>query len=59
MNKEKALKWVQDRLVFIAENCNLKDEDNKKAYDVLTYIKETLEKQEELESLILELQERD
>lgn len=42
MNKEIALKWVQDRLVFIAENCELEDEVNKEAYDVLTYINEKL-----------------
>lgn len=46
MNKEIALKWLEDRLVFIAVNCDLKDEVNKKAYDVLTYIKETMNKEE-------------
>lgn len=42
MDNEKALKWVQDRLVFIAINCDLKDEVNKEAYDVLTYIEKEL-----------------
>ena len=46
MNNETDLKWVEDRLVFIAQNCDLKDEDNKKAYDVLTYIEKVLSRKE-------------
>lgn len=42
MNNEKALEWVEKRLEFIALNCDFKDENNKKAYDVLTYIKNIL-----------------
>lgn len=46
MNNEKALEWVSDRIVFILANCDLEDEDNKKAYDVLTYIEDILNKGE-------------
>jgi hypothetical protein len=42
MDNKIALEWVQERLVFIAGNCDLKDADNKNAYDVLTYIEKIL-----------------
>jgi hypothetical protein len=43
MNNEIALEWVEDRLVFISKNCDLNIEDNKKAYEVLSFIKNKLE----------------
>lgn len=46
MNNETALEWVSDRIVFILANCDFEDEDNKKAYDVLTYIEKVLEGKE-------------
>lgn len=42
MNDEKALKWVQERKNFILNNCNLEDEANRNAYDVLFYIEKIL-----------------
>lgn len=46
MNNEKALKWVQDRLAYIEQNCNLEDETNRNALDVLLYIERKLYKGE-------------
>lgn len=43
---EEALKWIEERLVYIAENCDLSDEDNKRAYESLKCAKECVLKQE-------------
>lgn len=43
MDKKIVLKWIQDRLSFISQNCDLNEEFNKQAYDVLSYIKKTME----------------
>ena len=50
MNKEleKVKKWIQERIVYIAENCDLNDSDNKRAYDnlktALNYIENSIPK---------------
>ena len=52
MNKEleKVKKWIQERIVYIAENCDLNDSDNKRAYDnlktALNYIENSISKEE-------------
>lgn len=43
MNDEIVLKWIKERLADIVKNCDLKDEYNKKVYDILIYIKEVFE----------------
>lgn len=46
---EEATKWIKERIVYIAENCDLTDLDNKKAYDslktVLNYIDNSISKE--------------
>ena len=42
MDNEKALEWVQKRISFILENCDLEDETNRNACDVLFYIEKIL-----------------
>lgn len=49
MNKEKikdAKKWLQERLSYIAENCDLNIADNKRAYNSLKASIECIEKVE-------------
>lgn len=46
MNDEKALKWIRTRISFIEEHCNLEDETNRNALDVLLYIERKLIKKD-------------
>lgn len=60
MNKEleEAKEWINERILYIAENCDLNDSDNKKAYNslktTLNYIENSISK----ETLIEKIQER-
>lgn len=51
MNKEleEAKKWIKERILYIAENCDLNDSDNKKAYNslkiTLNYIENSISKE--------------
>lgn len=42
--QEEAIKWVNERLIYISQNCDLDDTENKRAYDsletVLSMLKE-------------------
>jgi len=42
--EEEALKWIKERLGYIAEGCDLKNEDNKRAFDSLKFAKESIER---------------
>lgn len=41
--KEDSILWINERLLFISTHCDLEDKENKKVYDILTYLKNILE----------------
>ena len=41
--KKNAILWINERLFFISTYCDLEDKENKKIYDILTYLKKVLE----------------
>ena len=43
MENIRALNWINNRLLYMCLNCNLKDKDIKEEFDVLKYVKELLE----------------
>ena len=42
-NLEEAKKWINERLIYIAQNCDLNDKDNKRAYNSLKTALECVE----------------
>ena len=58
MNKEKieeALKWVKERIEYITQNCDLQEEDNKKALYILKNINICLQEVKKQSKIINEM----
>ena len=45
---ERAIIWVKERIEYIAQNCDLKDEDNKRALECLEIANKSLLERQEL-----------
>ncbi len=52
---EKAIIWVKERLEYIAQNCDLKDKDNKRALDNLKVINICLQENNKQNKMIYEM----
>ncbi|MCI8396850.1 MAG: hypothetical protein HFJ52_04170 [Clostridia bacterium] len=44
-NLEDTKKWIEERIQYILEGCDLNDEDNKRAYDSLKTALKCVEKE--------------
>ena len=49
---EKALTWVEERIIYIIQNCDLKDGDNKRALDNFKIINMCLQENNKLNKMI-------